>query len=334
MTRIAVIGEAYGAEEAEVGKPFVGSSGKLLTQLLGAAGIEQSEVFLSNVFNVHPPRNDVEYFFGGAKDEVDKSLPKYGTKFLLKKYRGEIDRLYRELSEVKPNVIIALGNTPSWALLGQTAISKIRGFVAPSPWGKVVPTYHLASLLREWNLRPTVILDLQKAKRESRDPAITRPSRVLWLEPSLGDLDNFEREYLVSCDEICIDIETNPKAQQITCIGFAPSPDIAIVVPFWDWRKPGWSYWPTFAEEFQAWLWCKKWFESPKAKLNQNILFDAYFSYKAYGLRMLNIVDDTMLMQHSMYPESQKDLGYLASITVDEMSWKSMRKQASLKKEE
>lgn len=334
MTQIALVGEAWGAEEAEARAPFVGASGKLLNEMLASAGISRGECFVTNVFNFHPPKNDIEFFFGGAKDHVDKTLPKFGTKYLLKKWRPEVDRLYRELKEVHPHVIIALGNTPSWALLGQTAISKIRGYIASSPYGKVLPAYHPAAILREWYLRPCIIMDFKKALRESASPDIRRPKRTIYVEPTLQDLSFFEAEFLHGAQEICIDIETSPKHQQITCIGFAPSKDVALVVPFWDWRHPGWAYWPTLVEEQAAWQWCKHIIESPVAKLNQNILFDAYYLWAAYGIEMRNISDDTMLQHHSMFPESQKDLGFLASLYTDEMSWKAMRKSDSLKKEE
>lgn len=55
--RLMFIGEAPGASEDEQGVPFVGRSGKLLTQVLAEHGIERAEVFISNIVKCRPPGN-------------------------------------------------------------------------------------------------------------------------------------------------------------------------------------------------------------------------------------------------------------------------------------
>jgi hypothetical protein len=39
------------------------------------------------------------------------------SKYILAKYKPELDRLYTEIRNVNPNVVVALGGTASWALL-------------------------------------------------------------------------------------------------------------------------------------------------------------------------------------------------------------------------
>ena len=78
--------------------------------------------------------------------------------------------------------------------------------------------------------RPTVIADLMKAKRESLYPEIRRPAREIWIEPSLNDIRTFISQHIARCRLLSVDIETS--GQRITCIGFAPSREIAIVIPF------------------------------------------------------------------------------------------------------
>ena len=51
---IALIGEAWGAEEERAGRPFVGMAGWQLDQLLKAAGIHRSQCHVTNVFNLRP----------------------------------------------------------------------------------------------------------------------------------------------------------------------------------------------------------------------------------------------------------------------------------------
>ena len=61
--RIALVGEAPGEQEALEGKPFVGSSGHLLDELLKMAGLARDEMLVTNVFQERPPKNDVSFFF-------------------------------------------------------------------------------------------------------------------------------------------------------------------------------------------------------------------------------------------------------------------------------
>jgi hypothetical protein len=127
-------------------------------------------------------------------------------------------------------VVVALGGIASWALLHDPRISKIRGTTALSIWGhKVLPTYHPAAVLRQWEYRPVTLLDLMKAKRESAYPEVRRPRRLIYLEPTIADLWSFYHEHLASARAIAFDIETS--GDQITCIGFAPRTDLALVVP-------------------------------------------------------------------------------------------------------
>jgi len=56
--RLAVLGEAPGADEDEQGKPFVGRSGRLLDALLKKAGLDPAEdVFIANMVACRPPNN-------------------------------------------------------------------------------------------------------------------------------------------------------------------------------------------------------------------------------------------------------------------------------------
>jgi hypothetical protein len=74
-----------------------------------------------------------------------------------------------------------------------------------------------------------------KAKRESQFPEIRRPNRQIWIEPSLQDLELFYETYIAGCQRLSVDIETS--GTRITCVGFAPSGRIGIVIPFYDPRK-------------------------------------------------------------------------------------------------
>ena len=85
------------------------------------------------------------------------------------------------------------------------------------------------------------ILDLQKARRESEYPEIRRPQRTIFTEPLLPDLDRFYDEHIANARRLAVDIET--RGQVITCIGFAPTIDVALVLPFEDHRNASGRYW-------------------------------------------------------------------------------------------
>ena len=323
MTQIMLIGEAWGADEERRREPFVGTSGQELTRMLKDAEINRSDCYLTNVFNLRPEHNDLSTLCGS-----DRSLglpPLTKGKYLSPLYSGELDRLFAEIRSVGPNICVCLGNTPTWALLRSSGIRKIRGTVGWSDVGgvKCLSTYHPAAVIRDWTLRAVTVLDLRKARRESEFPEIRRPHRLIYIEPSLEDLEDFYQEYLIGAPRIAFDIETFQ--DQITCIGFAPSSRIAIVVPFVDPRCSGSSYWSSTDVEVAAWRWVSRVLSLPCPKAAHNGLYDIHFLWRSYGIDVTNFEDDTMLLHHALQPESEKSLGYLGSIYTDEASWKMMR---------
>ncbi len=337
MPSIAIVGEAYGEQEERERAAFVGYSGQELWRMAAEAGISRSDCFSTNVFNRRPPGNRVEWFCGGVKT----ALPGYPAlikgKYVREEFAAELDRLGSELANANPNIIIALGNTAMWALLGRTAISKYRGTTGLSSHTatgfKVLCTYHPAAVTRQWELRPIVVLDLLKAARESAFPEIHRPQREIWIEPTLEDLDEFEQRYIRSCEILAVDIETS--GQQVTCIGFAPGRSLALVVPFVDYRRKDRSYWPTKADERMAWAFVSRILISQTRKVFQNGMYDIAFLWRAAGIRVMGACEDTMLLHHALQPEALKSLGFLGSVYSDEVAWKQMReKSTTIKKEE
>src|SRR5258708_18972833 len=154
--------------------PFVGAAGWQLNQMLQEAGIHRADCFLTNVFNLRPPGgNDVENLCTDKDNGITRLGPVKTGKYIRAEYLNELQRLQHELAEINPNITIALGNTASWAIVGQSGISKIRGTVTSGSrsngYGgrKVIPTFHPAAVLRDWSLRPATVLDLVKAKRKS-----------------------------------------------------------------------------------------------------------------------------------------------------------------------
>jgi len=335
--RLMIVGEAWGQQENLKGLPFVGPAGKFLHAFLSAVGIDRNDVYLTNVFNFQPVGNKIGTLCG-PKGEGIPNMPPAPTKarggsFIRAEFATELHRLDQEIEAVNPNLIVAAGAIPSWALLREqrTQIKRLRGAPAQAYNGrKVLPINHPSAVLRDFKLRPVFFNDLEKAKAEMEFPEIRRPERTFWLNPTLSDLANFDKYITPDCI-LSVDIETAEK--QITCIGFAPSKDRALVVPFW--VQSG-SYWPTLEEELQAWKWVRKWLGDHRIrKIGQNFLYDCRYLWQLYGIEVRNVHDDTMLLHHAIEPEMEKSLGFLGSLYTSEPSWKFMRgKHQTLKKED
>lgn len=143
--RVMLVGEAPGADEDRMGRPFVGASGQLLDKIFASIGLSRGDdetdkaVYISNIINWRPPGNRTP-----SPAEIDISLP----------------FIERHIALVKPKVIILCGGISAKALLGSgDSISKLRGCFRDyrpltdgiSPDSSVIPaiaTYHPAYLLR------------------------------------------------------------------------------------------------------------------------------------------------------------------------------------------
>lgn len=331
MTDIMLVGEAWGEKEAEARRPFVGASGWLLNQILSHVGVAREDCYVTNVFNLRPrPSNDVKNLCGLRVEGIPGMPELLKGKYVRKEFAGEVERLYDEIRTVDPNIIVALGATAAWALLHSTGIKSIRGAITgtcpavSSRVGrtyKVLPTYHPSMILRDYSNRPVATADLGKAARESTFREIRRPERHVWVAPTLEDLAEYERRYILQADRLACDIET--VGTQITCIGFSPDPSTAIVIPLF--RGHNQSYWSTLDEELAALSFVRRWLAT-KPCVFQNGLYDMNVLWKHYGLPLGHDTEDTMLMHHAWQPELEKGLGFLATLYTDEASWKFMRK--------
>lgn len=324
-SKIFIIGEAPGKDEVEQNEPFVGASGRELNQMLSDAGIRRSDCSLSNVFNQRPPNNEEEYFCV-TKDQLPAgySLPPLITKpkalYVAPQYLHNLDRLKKEIEEVRPNILLALGQTAFWALAGRTDLGSGRGVVLKSslaPGTKLIASHHPARVLREWSLRVIAIADFVKCARESSRRDLLYDKTQIWINPTLEDLYDFERCFIKADSILATDIETF--GGLIRCIGFAPSEAIALVIPFF---SPKGQYWPD-VQFSKALAFVKKLVQTYKVVF-QNGGYDASYLIR-YGIVPTKYTDDTMLLHHSLYPELRKSLEFLASIYANRPSWKKMR---------
>jgi DNA polymerase len=104
---LMIIGEAPGADEDRVGRPFVGRAGQLLDRMLAAIGLDRSGVLITNVIYWRPPGNRTP-----TADEIAACLP-----FVL-----------RHIALVRPKILVLAGGTAARALLPPgPGITRLRG---------------------------------------------------------------------------------------------------------------------------------------------------------------------------------------------------------------
>lgn len=321
---LMIVGDAWSKDDEDNGRPFSGTAGSLLRAKLSQVGIDIRAAYLTTVF----PRYMGEFKnFCGPKSDGIPGMPAIITgKYLPKRFAPDLDRLAKEIRDVHPVCILALGSIATWALLHERSLKKIRGapLLCAIPGCadiKVFPTYHPIAIFKDWTLNPIFLADLHKLRGELDYPEIRRPHRQIWIEPAISDLYRFEQEHILPSPQLSIDIETS--GTSITCIGFAPTPQVGLVVPFVA-HEGGPLYWKTMEEEIEALRWVKRMCGLDKVIVGQNILYDIHHLWRNYGIQVPHMGHDTMLLHHALQPEMEKGLGFLGSVYTNEAAWKFM----------
>lgn len=138
---IVFIGEAPGWHEDQQGRPFVGSAGKFLEELLATIGLKREDVYICNVIKCKPPQN---------RDPLPIEI---------KTCQPWLDR---QLELIHPKIIVTLGRYSMARFFPGETISKAHGKVRRQ--GDVIyyAMYHPAAALHQQNLRPVIQADMLK----------------------------------------------------------------------------------------------------------------------------------------------------------------------------
>jgi len=138
IAEIMLVGEQPGDQEDRSGHPFVGPAGKLLEHALEQAGIDRSDVYVTNA---------VKHFKWEAATRGKRRIHKKPRQSEIEACRPWLDS---ELEVVKPRVLVCLGASAAQSLLGKDfRVSRDRGKPVASPLApRVVATVHPSSILR------------------------------------------------------------------------------------------------------------------------------------------------------------------------------------------
>ncbi|MGN6133347.1 MAG: uracil-DNA glycosylase [Aureliella sp.] len=144
--RVCFYGEAPGADEDRLGRPFVGAAGKLLTDIIRAMRLSREEVYIMNSLKCRPPQNRTP-----LPEEVENCRP-YAL---------------AQLELLQPEFIILLGAVAVRSVLDTTEpVGRLRGRFHQFHGAKVLVTYHPAYLLRTPDAKKLVWADVQMVMRE------------------------------------------------------------------------------------------------------------------------------------------------------------------------
>ena len=321
--RLAIVGEAPGAEEERLSRPFVGSTGKIVDDILVSLGISREQVYLTNVVKIRPPGNNID-----SLHILGKSINDF------------IPQLQREIEELNPSAVIALGNTALTALTGYHGIEKYRGSILPCSLSttKIIPTIHPASLLhaegdsslRSWKDLTFIKWDFKRAIEQSKFSEYTPPRRNLVIANNALHLDRFlskwEGSYYVS-----VDIETYKTIP--LCIGLAFSRDEAISVPLFFSSM-------TRSDQISCWEMCARLLSDVNIeKIGQNFKFDQRLLRNCvndtvnFGFKVNSFFFDTMLAFRTLYPELPSSLQFSTSVLTEEPYYKDEGKEYNPKKD-
>lgn len=322
--RLMVVGEAPGAHEEANLEPFVGPAGVMVREFLSNGGLDVSEVYLTNVVKVRPPDNKIH------------RLPELGVKVADFEHQ-----LWEEIRTIKPNAILAFGNTALKALTGETGIKNYRGSILPNcrtGLPKVIPTIHPSMLLHSegegqmMSMRDKVFIqfDVNRAIQQSLFPELKKPERLLHICKSSLDLIRFiERN--AHKKVIDYDIETFKAIPM--CIGFAFSRHEAISIPLFDIMGPRNEEGIPMSDMAFIWKTIGSVLMDPQFQLiGHNLKFDQGRLEEA-GILANWPYFDTQLGFHTIYPELPKRLAFVSSVLTEEPYYKDELEEYNPKKD-
>ena len=148
---VMFVGEGPGETEDQTGKPFVGTAGQKLDEVLASVEIARKEIYITNVVKCRPPGNRVP-----TRKEMEACSP----------------YLEAQIALINPSLIITLGNVPTqWLLPNAGGITSIRGtFLSWRGGIQLFPMFHPSYLLRnpsraKGSPKYLTWLDIQKVRK-------------------------------------------------------------------------------------------------------------------------------------------------------------------------
>ena len=310
---IMIIGDCPSVAAIKVHKPITIPVETVLEGCLHQAGLIKSEVYITNLIK---DDTRVEKYWKERTKQVITNIDSY----------KEI--LTEEIHKVNPRIIVTLGELPAYILTGNGATTKTRGYPFTVKYSDVpvIPTLHPSKMIwSNYIWRYYLSHDLGKARKLAENfRLLYEPGIETRIPETAMEASNILWELQRNFTKLSIDIEVNNF--EVSCIGFAPGPEIAFSIPT-DMR------W-TVEEEVKIWNGIAKILGDPNiTKIGQNFIFDIHFlAYKMNIITRGEIID-TMMAHSILYPDFLKGLNFLGSTYTMQPYWKDMVSFRDIKKE-
>ena len=139
--QVMFIGEAPGANEDRVGRPFVGRGGQLLDEMIRNIGWKRENTYIANIIKRRPPEN---------RDPTPAEVEAY------KPY------LTRQIEIIDPKMIVTLGRFAMNYFLPLAKITNDHGKATVVDGRIIFPVYHPAAALRATQMKDIFRADFAK----------------------------------------------------------------------------------------------------------------------------------------------------------------------------
>ena len=299
-----IVGESPGREEAEKGRPFVGSTGQELDEALKTVGLPRTKLFIVNAMACRPPKSKTE---GMMRKAMKCCRP----------------AVKAQIRGIRAKSVFAAGK---WAIESATKSSKgmktRRGFIEEVVFGgrkrRVIPSFHptFAFFYSPFELG-AFMADLDRFARMIHGK-LEKPPHSIIIQPTVADVKRMFREPVVA-----VDIETAPmrKGKKWQFTGKDPTrarlKTIGLGCKTW-----GLSYWwkgdgNAVERAIKAGL------ADPRIKkIGHNYTWFDDRVLRRYGITTRNL-EDTRDLRRALSATSRLSLAYLGSIYCDLHAWKT-----------
>jgi len=145
--KVLFIGEAPGKNEDLTGRPFIGSAGKILEELINSIGLTRQDVYITSVIQYRPPKN---------RDPKPQEIAAF---------QPYVDK---QIKLLNPKIIVTLGRFSLAKFLPNSKIAEQHGKPTQINWQglylTIIPMYHPAAIIYNQKLKQTLKDDFQIVK--------------------------------------------------------------------------------------------------------------------------------------------------------------------------
>lgn len=303
LNRILIIGQAPGDTEIVTKSPFVGSAGKMLYACLKGAGVDKRRVFQTNLVLCHP-----------GKDKKGNDLPPSPRDI----YNCHL-RLKAEIQEIKPDIIVSLGNVATYELTGKEGIQSLRGGIYPLREAfeykcSVLACLHPSFVMRQRQWVEIAIKDFQEISKVLMGTTTEEKEYNFLYDPQYGEL---ERYLYQNNNLLAFDSETtglNVRKDKVIGMSFSNEYNSSAAILLTD-NDPRLVLIKTVLED-----------ESIK-KVTQNGSYDCEIIFNSLGITVKGLQYDTRLAEQMMNPDLPTSLDHLRVVYTRIKPYKPHKKE-------